>query len=187
MEQKDNLLVEGYRFGSLADARAAEEEAKKADYFRGKIAGRNPRSLLAVYDKMVDEKIFSTPVGWEYLRELQRRLLRAGIPKEDIRPIPMYATYVRSKGEGKESAFARQRIRPSRTPKINGLHVSIVINLLLGILVIAMFVITIKSDNPNILNYENVLVNRYAKWEQELSEREQKLREKEQELLLEEP
>lgn len=187
MDQKDNLLVSGYRFGSLADAKAAAEEIKKAEYFREKIAGRNPRSLLAIYDKMVDEKVFSTPVGFEYLRELQRRLIRAGIPKEDIRPIPMYATYVRDPEEEKESAFTRQRIRPSRKPKVNRFHISVVINLLLAVLVIAMFVITLKSDNPNILNYENIIVNRYAQWEQELTEREQKLKEREQELFMEEP
>lgn len=45
-----------------------------------------------------------------------------------------------------------------------------------------MFMITLKSDNPNILNYEKNLVNRYAAWEQELREREQVVREKEREL-----
>lgn len=187
MEQKDNLLVSGYRFGSLADAKAASEEAKKIQYFREKITGRNPRTLLAIYDKMVDEKVFLTPVGWEYLKELQRRMLREGIAQEDIRPIPMYATYVHDKDEGKESAFTRQRIRPSRRIKPNRFHISVLINLLLAVLVIAMFVITLKSDNPNILNYENVIVNRYAQWEQELTERERALREREQELFMEEP
>jgi hypothetical protein len=45
-----------------------------------------------------------------------------------------------------------------------------------------MFYITLKSDNPNILNYENSLVNKYAAWEQELKEREQDIRAREIEL-----
>lgn len=186
MDQKDNLLVSGYRFGSLADAKAASDEIKKANYFREKTVGRNPRSLLAIYDKVIEERIFNTPIGWEYLRELQRRMIRSGIAEEDIKPIPMYAIYVRDEEE-KESAFARQRIRPSRKKGVKGLYISVLFNLFLAVLVIAMFVITLKSDNPNILNYENVIVNRYAQWEQELTEREQKLREKEQELFMEEP
>ena len=40
-----------------------------------------------------------------------------------------------------------------------------------------------KSDNPNILNYKQVLTNQYASWEQNLTERENRIREKEQELL----
>ena len=39
-----------------------------------------------------------------------------------------------------------------------------------------------KSENPNILNYEQNLINKYAQWEQELSERESIIREKEREL-----
>ena len=46
-----------------------------------------------------------------------------------------------------------------------------------------MFLITLKSDNPNILNYKQVLTNQYASWEQNLTERENRIREKEQELL----
>ena len=42
------------------------------------------------------------------------------------------------------------------------------------------------SDNPNILNYENNLQNKYAQWEQELTERENVLREKERNLMIEE-
>ena len=42
-------------------------------------------------------------------------------------------------------------------------------------IVIAMFVIATTGSNPNILNYENALINKYAEWEQELRERELKV------------
>ena len=57
-------------------------------------------------------------------------------------------------------------------------------NIALIAAVIAMFVITLKSDQPNILNYETALINRYSEWEEELSVRENALREKERELKL---
>ena len=47
---------------------------------------------------------------------------------------------------------------------------------------IAMLIIAGVSDNPNILNYERVLQDRYAEWEMELNEREAKIREKERSL-----
>ena len=53
------------------------------------------------------------------------------------------------------------------------------------VLVFAMFVITLQSDNPNILNYRQAITNEYASWEQELTERENKVREKEQKLGME--
>ena len=48
-----------------------------------------------------------------------------------------------------------------------------------------VFVITLNSDQPNILNYERNLQNKYASWEQELTQREQTVREKERELHIE--
>ena len=55
------------------------------------------------------------------------------------------------------------------------LNISIWINVILAVLVIAMFFIASTGSNPNILNYENALINKYAEWEQELREREVKV------------
>ena len=57
--------------------------------------------------------------------------------------------------------------------------------MLLVIAIIAMLVITLSSDQPNILNYETALQNRYSTWEQELTERERAVREKEDSLGIE--
>ena len=63
--------------------------------------------------------------------------------------------------------------------------ISVILNVLLVLAIIAMFTITLKSDNPNVLNYEKAITNKYAAWEQELTEREQRIREKEKELRIE--
>ena len=66
------------------------------------------------------------------------------------------------------------------------LIISYILNIMLVIAMIAMLVITVNSDNPNIMNYEKVLTNRYASWEQELTEREEVIRQKEKELSIKE-
>lgn len=109
---KDEFIVSGYHFGSLEDARAAEEEIKKADYFRERIAGRKAGGLLSVYDKILDERVFKTPVGWEYLRTIQECLKSENIPEERIRPIPMYGTFCHQTGEEQRKNAVKQRIRP---------------------------------------------------------------------------
>ncbi|MGN0376458.1 MAG: hypothetical protein ACI4ED_02370 [Suilimivivens sp.] len=186
MADKDNLQINGYRFGSKQDVETAAEELRKIEYFKEKTKGKTPRTLLALYDKLLDEKVFKTPVGFEYLRELQEQIKEANIPKEQIRPIPIYTNFSYKTGEELDNAFTRQRIRPAKKKiNINALQISICINILLAVLVIAMFAITLQSDNPNILNYKQAVINEYAAWEQELSERENVVREKEQELNIE--
>lgn len=185
MSEKEKLTVEGYRFTSEQDVRLAEDEVKKAKYFHQRTTGQKPRTILAVYDKILDEKIFKTPVGWEYLKYMQEELYKLGIPEEEIRPIPMYSSFAHREEAKSEDTVVKQRIRPSRKKEkanIYKFRVSLLINFLLVILVIAMFTITLKSDNPNILNYKNVIVNQYAAWEQELTEKENELREREREL-----
>lgn len=186
MADKDNLLVDGYRFGSYQDAGLAEEEQKKIEYFRRRITGRTPQNLLAVYDKILDEKIFQTPLGWEYLKEVQQQLHTSGVPEDMIRPIPMYVTFSHMTGDELDRSEVRQRIRPFRKKKkTDKFKISLIVNVFLAILVVAMFIITLNSDNPNILNYKKVIVDQYASWEQELSEREQAVKEKERELQIE--
>ena len=45
-----------------------------------------------------------------------------------------------------------------------------------------MFVISWKSDVPNIVNYRTAVINEYSEWEQQLQEREQAIREAEKKL-----
>ena len=47
-----------------------------------------------------------------------------------------------------------------------------------------MFLITATSGQTTILNYEKKLQDRYAQWEQQLTQREKSIREEEQELEL---
>jgi hypothetical protein len=65
------------------------------------------------------------------------------------------------------------------------LPIMIAVNILLVLIILYMFIIAINSNQPNILNYQRVLQNRYASWEQELSQREQTIRDKERELSIE--
>ena len=57
MAEKNDFFVEGYHFGSMEDAEQARTEKKKADYFETKLVGKNAGSILAVYDKILDEKV----------------------------------------------------------------------------------------------------------------------------------
>ncbi|MGN0402770.1 MAG: hypothetical protein ACI4HQ_11020, partial [Acetatifactor sp.] len=62
------------------------------------------------------------------------------------------------------------------------LIISLILNVLLVVAIMVMFRITLKSNNPNVLNYERVITDKYATWEEELTERERIIREKEKEL-----
>ena len=175
----------GYCFGSLQDAKEARNESQTIAYFKEKTRGRTAGNLLALYDKLLDEKVFKTPVGWEYLKQLQEEILKSDISPDQVRPITLYTGFTYRVQEDAQKAAIRQAeaIAQRKEKKDYRFRVSLCVNFLLAVLVAGMFLITLKSDNPNILNYKQVLTNQYASWEQNLTERENRIREKEQELL----
>lgn len=185
MNNKSELLVNGYCFGTAEDAETARQEVKKIEYLEQHMDYGKPENLLMVYQKAVESRIFQTPIGWEYLKELQGKLLAYDELKDRIPPITMYTVFAHRIGD--EIKVPASRLKTGkRNPIKRYFAISVLINIMMAAAVIAMFVITLTSDNPNILNYENRLVDRYASWEQELSERENAIREKERKLMIEE-
>ncbi|MBP3204815.1 MAG: hypothetical protein J6M66_05275 [Lachnospiraceae bacterium] len=191
LEDVGRFSAEGYSFYTEKDAALAENEKRKVQYLEARMDYDHPESILRIYNKAIDERIFKSPVGHFFLKSLQDYLAKQpGIAKESIADIPMYVSFAEELRNTVKPAPKRPESRGTRSkPKeagANGLMISMIINLVLAVAVIAMFVITLKTDQPNILNYEKAITNRYAAWEQELTEREKAVRVKERELNIEE-
>ena len=182
MSEKEDLQVGGYFFGSYNDASRAEKELKKIQYLEQRINSMNAVQLQAVYNKMLDEKVFQTPVGWEYLKYLKDRMKVEGVPDSEIRPIPLFVTFTVSNDDSEYSHIAKMHIKPAKSELVKtklSLKRSVMLNIAFVIIIIAMFIITMKSTTPNIMNYKTAILNSYSQWEEDLNEREKALAERE--------
>ncbi|MCL2719330.1 MAG: hypothetical protein FWE14_11185 [Lachnospiraceae bacterium] len=189
VDDKSQLTVGGFIFASQEDAEFAKEELKKIEYLEKKMNYHLPENILSVYNKVMESKMLKTPLGIAYLNRMQSHMRQVGIEEGRINPIPVYTSFTKGASGEITEGIARQRIErqlkkeKSEADKFKGRYKgAILVCLLLCGLICAMFYITIKSDNPNILNYEKNLLDRYASWEQDLKERENFIREKEREL-----
>ena len=183
-ESKREYIVDGFLFLSAEDAAAAREELKKAKYLKRHLEYHSAETILQLYRKALADRTFQTPVGLAFVNELREMLIEAGIEEFEIEPIPVYYDVVQNKmRSGYEPVEEKKEENPK---KENGrFRISVVLNVILAVLVAGMFYVAMTGNNPNILNYKNAVVNKYAAWEQELMEREQAVREKEQELEIE--
>ncbi|MBO5093837.1 MAG: hypothetical protein J6C33_05705 [Lachnospiraceae bacterium] len=182
MERKNEWEVGGFQFGSEKDVELAKTEQEKIAYLEKRIQYDHPESVLSVYNKAVENRIFQTPVGFQFLQRLHDFLSQKGLG-EQAKSIPLYQVYSYDPKEEVRTHTAKRRVQPSQYRELRSkLRKSVILNLLLLLMVAAMFAITLTSDHPNILNYEKVLTNRYAGWEQELTEREKAVRERERAL-----
>jgi len=185
--EKNKIIVDGYAFNNANDAALAEEERKKVEYLRAHLDTGNPDKVLNVLSKAIEENIFKTPIGMDFLRETQMFLLnQCDYTEAEVPTIPVSVQYNRSLRSEVTETKAKIAPEPKKKEKIQPLFISVLLNILLIAAVVAMFVITLRSDNPNILNYETAINNKYSYWAEQLNEQESELREKEKELKIRE-
>lgn len=179
--------VDGFEFVDVENGSIAREEIQRINYISSKMKEDNPEAVLSVYNKMIESNTFFTPIGLEYLRSLQDYLYKKKeIDDSRIRDIPVMVSYVdivnrlnnKKDIEREERAQRRKRVKTFKREY----KASLIVNAVLILMIVAMFIMILKSDTPNMINYENAITNRYASWEQELTERESRVREKENEL-----
>lgn len=180
-KKEEELIVGGYRFGTVADAEAARTEEKKISNLEEHLDYRKPQNVLLVYNKAIENRVFLTPVGLAYLHKMQEQMAKWGVPREKIKPIPLYGTFS-NKTENNSSV---RRSIAARGPKVEfkGRFItSVCINILFAVALAAIVFLSIRSDVPNIINYKTAIVNEYSEWEQELTQREKAVREAERKL-----
>ncbi len=175
----ERVTALGYEFACLDDAILAQSEIKKIDYLKEHLDRGDADTVKALYDKAIDEKFFKAPVGIGFLSEMREYLIDTlDYSEDEVRAIPLYMFYDTTVDKKKAPAKAPAK----KKEPVGILFVSIVLNIALIVAVIIMFWIAKNTEQPNILNYEEAITNRYAAWDQQLTEREAAVRQAEREL-----
>ena len=76
-DPKSNYIVGGYEFMSEIDAQKADMDLSKIKLLQARAKVSRPSDIKAVYEKAIENKIFKTPIGWNYLSGLREKLLEA--------------------------------------------------------------------------------------------------------------
>ena len=174
------IVVEGYSFTDENMAKQARTEADGVRYAKARTDMSKPDQVFNVYHRLIQQRMFQTPVGYAYMKELQDYLkTMPGIRSEDIRPIPIASNLVVHDTRGITERWSRKLEKEQ-----NKLRISLVANFAFVVSIAIMFLITATSGQTTILNYEKKLQDQYAQWDQQLTQREKAIREEEQELEL---
>ena len=198
MEDNKVITVSGFAFDNPKIGEEALKEQEAVEYVSKQLNFDDTKSLLALYNQMVSRRMFHTQVGISYLKSIQDYLLRSDVDPATIEAIPISEEElldskekdVNNKGNGtagnnssaSDDLKAKQREKKliAKNSRLTKLSVAfIVISVVLLLTVVGMFIIANTSDNPTVLNYEEVLQNKYASWEQDLERREKDLQRKE--------
>ena len=168
--------VKDYLFSNTQDVLMAQEELEKIEKLEPKISQADIELLYKLYNKSIEKRTFQTPVGLEFMLKVKKILDNNPNTPGEVVPIPLYTTFDLTTRREQEAIQKRQQFMvKKKQDDAKKLKTSIIINVILGLMVIAMFFIASTGKNPNILNYENAIINKYAEWEEELRERENRV------------
>lgn len=200
----------GFAFEDEKTLEKAIKEEEGIRYIKNSANMKEPKMVFQIYSQMVRQRLFETPVGYVYLKELQEYLMaEPEINDQEIPAIPvaadrgnfagpeeremMRSAEKRSFDSPKKRKEAQTRPVKTKTKIIRKTKVqnvdykpwfraSLSVSIILLLIVIGMFAITATSGNVNIVNYENALIEKYEGWETQLKEKEEKLKEREKAL-----
>lgn len=175
------LVVGDYMFSTMEEANVAKLELDKINKLNEKLVGADDELIFKVYNKSIEKNTFKTPVGLEYMKTMKKRLDKSAAFKDKVLPVPVNASMPDELSQ-EEKNDSIKRFRNEAKKYSSLFKWSLFINGILVLVIIALFVITSTSKNPNIINYENAIVDKYSAWETELTEREKAVKEKEKAL-----
>lgn len=189
-----------YRVGdfTFTDERAAAEarkELKQIEHLRPQIDMKDRAMVLKVYKQIVAKGIFHTPVGYAFTNELREiagvktapAVKVDNLGKEKYKRSPhtslAEAEAAKAKEEGGDLDPKTKKLiatlkRQVESLKKMNLALKVVVAILIAC-VVGMFIINSTTNNVNILNYEEEIIDKYSQWDEELTQRELELKMKE--------
>ena len=191
MEQENSLCFNGFMFENNEEVQDATAEFRKIQYLESKIDYADIKKVQAIYEKAVREGVFHTAPGLFYLKGIRDFLVREDERYEAVLPcVPIQGIVHKDKEQEVEQRAKTRTAQAKREEKRKNeiqeqktkFRLSVIINCVLGVAVLFMLWVALHTEEPNILNYEKAIKNRYAAWEQELTDREKTIRQKELEL-----
>ncbi|MCR5797095.1 MAG: hypothetical protein K6G63_04165 [Eubacterium sp.] len=179
-------VVDSFEFDSKIVYDRAVKETEVIKTLTEKYDVSNGKVAYKIYMKACNERVFSTVVGYSFMNKLRATIVETGTASPlDLKPVYVPSknvdTLVGMRGEEKyQKLYGGQKI----------LNKKLKIAVFALIVVIAAFVIIDYKTEYSVFTYftnykenmENELVDKYEKWDSELTEREEAVKIKEQEL-----
>ena len=181
-------IIEGFVFEDEQTAELAKKEQEGIRFIKERTALDNSEAVLKLYTKLLDQKLFVTPVGIRFMIELQNILLRSPeIAKNKITPIEVSAMVVKQEKKVEDVEVIKKeyavKLKKAEETYKKPYHTALFFAIIFAVSVVGMFVITkVSGNNVNIINYRNEILNEYSQWEQQLKDKEAELKAWEAEL-----
>ncbi len=158
----------GYTFYSEEEYNEAKKENETIEYIKSRTDLSHTETVIGLYNKLIDRNVISTVIGLDFLKRLRGLALKDEMTSESkLRDLPEISVSKKKKDKERAKLTKVQRLQREN------LGLKIVVIGLVAI-IIGMFVIVLTGKSSPLKSvYEEQIINKYAGWQQELTEKQQ--------------
>lgn len=176
MEKGKTYTYMGFTFSSQKELEEAKKETEVIEYIRTKADLTNPKTVVKLYNRLVEKGTLVTEPGIGFLKELRSRALESGVVAENslaALPAPVKKT------ETPVAKTREQKLLELYKGRVKTLSFVVAV---LCVVIVLLFAIRMFGTASPFTDYEKKVVDKYAGWKEELTETEIRLHAWEQDL-----
>lgn len=171
MAKTTTYTYQGFTFTSEAELKEAKKEAEAIAYIRGQADLSNMKTVVKLYNRLVEKGTMVTTLGISFLQELRSRALESGtVAESSLRPLPEPSKDIKDKEKKKVSKD--RKMMEYYKERCKTLTVTVAI---LSVVIVILFVIRLFGTASPFEDYEKKVLDEYAGWKEELTVKEEEL------------
>lgn len=170
MEKTTKYTYQGFPFSSEAEYKEGKKEAEVVAYIRSQADLSNIKTVVKLYNRLIEKGTLETVLGIAFLQELRSRALESGVVNESsLAPLPSPEKSVK---ETPKPLSKEQKLSAMYKNRAKNLTVAVVA---LCIVIVVLFAIRLYGTASPFTDYEQKVLDEYAGWKEELTQKEETL------------
>ena len=170
MDKKKTYTYQGFTFHTEAELAEAKKEAEVVTYIRSQADLGNVKTVVKLYNRLIEKGTLVTPLGIAFLQELRSRALESGLVAESsLHALPEPA---KPEKQPETKLSKDKKLMEYYKEKSKRLTFTVAV---LCIVIVILFVIRLFGTASPFTDYEQKVLNEYAGWKEELTEKEETL------------
>lgn len=171
MEKGNQYTYQGFTLRSEAELAEAKKEAEVVAYIRGQADLSNVKTVVKLYNRLIEKGTLVTVLGIAFLQELRSRALESGtVAESSLLPLPEPVKPERPKPEKPMTKDRKLMELYKERSKMLGFTVAV-----LCVVIVILFAIRLFGTASPFTDYEQKVLDEYAGWKEELTEKEESL------------
>ncbi len=171
MEKGKTYTYQGFTFRTEGELAEAKKEAEVVAYIRSQADLGNVKTVVKLYNRLIEKGTLVTELGIGFLKELRSRALESGtVAESSLRALPELQR--EEKKQSVKTMTKDRKLMELYKERSKRLTFTVVV---LCVVIVILFAIRMFGTASPFADYEQKVLDEYAGWKEELTLKEEEL------------